>query len=326
MSLHHLLQRNTLFYFRAFALVFWLLLVFSITGLTGIIDNYILSLSMMLGAFLGSATPVGGGVVAFPVLTFLKHVPSEEAAVFCLAMQAFGMTAASLAIFTRRIKINKFLVSWCVMSGVFGYILAMIYIPNPFSSGGLKVFFSSFWLAFGIAIFIIKRESKNSVECIMPNVSSLKFILFLLTSIVGGVITSWVGNGIDVVFFCSLVLLFSEKETIATPSAVVVMALISIFSTAINISSGKFNLHILNYLSATIPVVIFFAPLGVVFATQHGDEFIRKLLLIIVILQYITTAIAFFSKTNYVLLSLFVIACSMVLLFSMSRIYKGNAA
>lgn len=323
---HRLLHKDTLLLFRIAALFFWLILAFYITGLSGIIDNYILSISMMLGAFIGSATPVGGGVVAFPVLTFIKHVPSDDAAIFCLAMQSFGMTAASIAIFSRRIKINKFLIGCCITAGTIGYVFALIYIPNPFSPGGLKVFFSSFWLAFGIAIYILNKGKISSEKYSSVTITPQKLIIFLLTCFSGGIITSWIGNGIDVVFFCSLILIFSEKESVATPSAVVVMALISILSTIINIGSEKFTMQTLNYLSATIPVVIFFAPLGVIFATQRGDAFIRKLLLIIVIIQYLTTAIVFFKQADYILLSLSVIACSIFLLFIMTKFYKRNVS
>jgi uncharacterized membrane protein YeiH len=94
-----------LFMFRGLAILFWLIITVHITGITAITDNLSLTLSMTLGAFLGSATPVGGGVV-----------------------------------------------------------------------------------------------------------------------------TSWMGNEIDVVFFCSAIILYSEKESVATPSAVIVMTAIIYFN------------------------------------------------------------------------------------------------
>ncbi|EBI5828662.1 sulfite exporter TauE/SafE family protein, partial [Salmonella enterica] len=54
------------------------------------------------------------------------------------------------------------------------------------------------------------------------------------------------------------------------------MSLISILSTIINFSTGNYSTHTLEYLSATIPIVIFFAPLGIMYATKRGDLFIRK--------------------------------------------------
>ncbi|MFE4112356.1 sulfite exporter TauE/SafE family protein [Kosakonia sp. YIM B13611] len=326
MFLQRPLYKDSLLFFRFFALILWLLLTVYITGFVSIAENYILSLAMMVGAFVGSATPVGGGVVAFPVLTFIKQIPAKEAAVFCLAMQSFGMTASSLAIFTRKIPVDKFLITWCVITSFIGYLLALFYIPNPFSSAGLKVFFSSFWLAFGAAIFLVRRKQNIPQTVEIAHASGWRLLLFIAICFAGGIVTSWIGNGIDVVFFCVLILLFSRTESVATPSAVVVMALISLFATALNISAGNVSMQTLKYLSATIPVVIIFAPLGVLFSIRHGDVFIRKLLLMLVIIQYLFTAVAFFKQLDYVLLSMFVIVLSFVLLFAIGCIDKRKAA
>ncbi|WP_234455634.1 sulfite exporter TauE/SafE family protein [Kosakonia sp. LAM2021] len=325
MFLQRPLYKDSLLFFRFFALILWLLLTVYITGFVSIAENYILSLSMMIGAFVGSATPVGGGVVAFPVLTFIKQIPAKEAAVFCLAMQSFGMSASSLAIYTRKIPVDKFLITWCVITSFIGYLLALFYIPNPFSSAGLKVFFSSFWLAFGAAIFLVRRKKTISQTIETAHASGWRLLLFISICFAGGIVTSWIGNGIDVVFFCVLILLFSRTESVATPSAVIVMALISIFATALNISAGNVSMQTLKYLSATIPVVIIFAPLGILFSIRHGDAFIRKLLLALVIIQYLFTAVAFFSQLDYLFLSMLVIALSFVLLFAIGCIDKRKA-
>ncbi|CAI8935379.1 TSUP family transporter [Kosakonia quasisacchari] len=190
MFLQRPLYKDSLLFFRFFALTLWLLLTVYITGFVSIAENYILSLAMMIGAFVGSATPVGGGVVAFPVLTFIKQIPAKEAAVFCLAMQSFGMTASSLAIFTRKIPVDKFLITWCVITSFLGYLLALLYIPNPFSSAGLKVFFSSFWLAFGAAIFLVRRKQNIPQTVEIAHASGWRLLLFIAICFAGGIVTS----------------------------------------------------------------------------------------------------------------------------------------
>lgn len=325
MFLQRPLYKDALHLFRFFCLILWLLLTVYITGFAGIAENYILSFAMMAGAFVGSATPVGGGVVAFPVLTFIKQIPAKEAAVFCLAMQSFGMLASSLAIFTHKLPVDKFLITWCVITSFVGYLLALFYIPNPFSSAGLKVFFSSFWLAFGAAIFLVRRKQTIRRTVALTRVNGWRLLLFIAICFAGGIVTSWIGNGIDVVFFCVLILMFSRTESVATPSAVIVMALISLLATVLNISAGNVNMQTLTYLSATIPVVIIFAPLGILFSVRHGDAFIRKLLLALVIIQYLFTAVAFFRQLDYLLLSMLVIALSFILLFAIGCIDKRKA-
>ncbi|EHM5171588.1 sulfite exporter TauE/SafE family protein [Salmonella enterica] len=278
---------------------------------------------MMFGAFIGSATPVGGGVIAFPVLSFIKHAPSSEAATFCLAMQAFGMTAASLTIYKNKIKVNSFLIIYSTVIATLGYLVGLAYIQNPFSSVSLKIFFSSFWLTFGIAIYLLRR--KNKVMLTMRNkgeMASSKMLTLGIISFIGGVITSWIGNGIDVMFFCALILIFSESESIATASAVVVMSLISIFSTIINFGTGNYSTHTLEYLSATIPIVIFFAPLGIMYATKRGDLFIRKLLLLIVTIQYLVVASTYFHIINNLIISVCVILISALFLLLINKLFK----
>lgn len=61
---------------------------------------------MLFGSMVAGGTSMGGGAVAFPVLTKLLEVPPHEAKVFALAIQSVGMTAATLTIIAMQIKMD----------------------------------------------------------------------------------------------------------------------------------------------------------------------------------------------------------------------------
>ena len=50
--------------------------------------------TMIFGSMIAGGTSMGGGAVAFPVLTKLLHVSAHDSKVFSLAIQSVGMTAA----------------------------------------------------------------------------------------------------------------------------------------------------------------------------------------------------------------------------------------
>ncbi|EBK4512820.1 sulfite exporter TauE/SafE family protein, partial [Salmonella enterica] len=78
------------------------------------------------------------------------------------------------------------------------------------------------------------------------------------------------------------------------------------------------------YLSATIPIVIFFAPLGIMYATKRGDLFIRKLLLLIVTIQYLVVASTYFHIINNLIISVCVILISALFLLLINKLFKGK--
>ena len=70
--------------FRFLAIMIWAYIVIFITGFEEVIHCFFMSVTMFFGAFIGSATPVGGGAIAFPVLTLIKHTPPPIAATYSL--------------------------------------------------------------------------------------------------------------------------------------------------------------------------------------------------------------------------------------------------
>lgn len=314
--------KKKLEYFRFLSIMIWAYIVIFITGYEEIFHNFFISVTMFFGAFIGSATPVGGGAIAFPVLTLIKHTPPPIAATYSLAIQSFGMTAASLAIMKRKIEFDKVLLLVSVISGIIGYSASFFFIKNHISPLLLKVFFSSFWLSFGIVLFFTNKMGNNDFKSFRNHRNEIKkIVVFGICSLVGGMITAWVGSSMDVIFFSLAILLFSVEEKIATPTSVIVMASLSLYGTVLNLISNNIPIDVYNYLSSTIPIVIYLAPAGAVFISKRTNAYIRKIVYALIIFQYISTITILYDK-KVIFFSLAVVLSSILIILMVKSINK----
>ena len=102
--------------------------------------------------------------------------------------------------------------------------------------------------------------------------------------------TGLVGNGIDIICFSLMVLLFRLSEKVATPTSVVLMALNSVagFALHVFVISG-FTEQVENYWLAAIPVVVLGAPLGVYLCTRLDNKTIANVLISLIMIELISS-------------------------------------
>ena len=72
-------------------------------------NYYPIMIAMVLGSMIAGSTPLGGGVVAFPVSVLVLGFSPDQGRDFCLLIQSVGMTAASFLIFYKK----RFLLREC---------------------------------------------------------------------------------------------------------------------------------------------------------------------------------------------------------------------
>ena len=65
-------------------------------------------------------TSVGGGAVAFPVMTLAFGIDPVDAREFSIIIQSLGMTAASFAIVFMKVKLDWHSLIICSIGGIFG--------------------------------------------------------------------------------------------------------------------------------------------------------------------------------------------------------------
>ncbi|WP_241651979.1 TSUP family transporter [Pseudoalteromonas phenolica] len=141
-------------------------------SLLQIIHEFEIALTMALGSFVAGGTALGGGAVAFPVMTKVLGIEPATAKVFSLAIQSFGMTAAAITIFCRRIPIYTNIVLMALPMSALGVAISLLYVA-PFAPRLLvKSIFSFLLLCFAITMVLRwwrKAHHQPSAEHIKPS-------------------------------------------------------------------------------------------------------------------------------------------------------------
>ena len=104
--------------------------------LSSVTSYYPLMISMIFGSMIAGSTPLGGGVVAFPVTVLVLGFSPSQGRDFSLMIQSVGMSAASFLIFTEKGDLLKgcanLTAGFCFFS-VLGMILGLHLELPPFA-------------------------------------------------------------------------------------------------------------------------------------------------------------------------------------------------
>ena len=96
---------------------------------------------MVFGSFVAGATSMGGGAVAFPVLTKLLAVAPENAKLFSLAIQSVGMTSASFTIVLMRLPVLWRVILPASVTGAVGMLIGLVWLSPVVPAAEIRVFF-----------------------------------------------------------------------------------------------------------------------------------------------------------------------------------------
>ncbi|MDY6934298.1 MAG: sulfite exporter TauE/SafE family protein [Spirochaetota bacterium] len=251
-------------------------------------SGWFMSVTMILGSFIAGASSEGGGAVAFPVMTLIYNISPEVARNFSLAIQSIGMTTASYIILKRNIPIEKNYLILGSAGGFGGIIIGTLLIAPYVFPSYMKMLFFSFWLSFAFVLFYLNHIKKSKVVNSLPKLDRKEKYYLILTSTFGGILTSILGSGIDIVTFSYVTLRFRLSEKIATPTSVIIMATNSIMGFLIHLLIIRdFGIEEFNYWLVCIPVVVIGAPIGAYVINILKRLFIARFLYIILLVQFI---------------------------------------
>lgn len=244
--------------FPLLILGFWL----SYRGPDWAIENFKIHLSiaitMIFGSFVAGGTALGGGAVAFPVLTKLLSITPITAKLFSLGIQSFGMTAASITIFSRKIPIFSQAAKHTLVGAIPGVLISLIWIADSLPQLMTKTVFSSLLLSFA---FILMFLGHHRMKCDDNDIKEMW--LFPAIGFLGGVLSGVVGSGVDIILFATLTMLLKKDLKKATATSVVVMAVISVIASGFNFFINKtLTEEVINCIFAAMPIVIVGAPVG----------------------------------------------------------------
>jgi uncharacterized membrane protein YfcA len=285
---------------------------------------WFMSVTMMFGSFIAGATSEGGGAVAFPVMTLLFKLLPTTARDFSLMIQSFGMLMAAFTIYIFRIRVIRQVIIWASLGGAVGIILSLKYLSGVFHPAFTKMFFTSFWLSFGAALLVINKRRDQQV---FEEIKAFSKIQFFTIGLLGGVISGLVGTGIDILTFSYLTLALGVCVKVATPTSVVLMGINSLigFLFKSNFIEGGMAQDAWNYLLVSIPIVIIGAPFGSVFISNKSKDFIQKLLLVSIVIQFLSSLIIIKQTVTLLLFSFLVIVFGGLVFFMMSRKQKSES-
>ncbi len=187
----------------------------------------------VIAATVANTTPAAAGIVYFPILTRL-HVTPAAAVQFNLIIQAYGMGLGTFKWFLVNKKLFIFnVIPVCLIGGCAGITTSIVFFPikNPEM---LTLVFNFIAFLFTQIIFfsiLFKRSYPQlGIELNVRNTLILVFFSFL-----GGMISGWIGFGIDTMFYFILTVIFKINPAVAIVTSISLMAAISLMGTILNV-------------------------------------------------------------------------------------------
>ena len=302
------------------ATLVWLVAVV-IGGWVGrVIANWESAATMLFGSFLGGSSPLGGGAVSFPVFTKALHVPGSVARTFGLLIQSVGMTMAVVAIllFRRTIHLRAAVVG--SIMGTIGFVVAValwgqpdqLFWPSSIATPWVKATFS---IVLATTSVLMVLHSRHTPGDHVPLVWTRRFEVGLaLAAFAGGVLSSLAGTGANILVFLFLVVLADVNPKVALPTAIVVMAAVSVVGLVVfGIIDGQLDVDVvgdrvvavggqpadlpadradlLGLWLAAVPVVVWAAPLGSLVASRVSERFLVGFVAVLAAVEVMTTVV-----------------------------------
>lgn len=259
------------------------------SALYQVFSEFEIALTMALGSFVAGGTALGGGAVAFPVMTKVLHIEPQAAKVFSLAIQSFGMTAAALTIVCRSIPIYTNVILMALPMSAVGVTLSLLFISPLISGLIVKTIFSFLLLCFAITLILKLRRNAQRLTCNLAITPPRSHIMYI--ALFGGIASGLVGSGSDIVLFAYLVIICNADIKRSTATSVIVMAFTSALGSTLNAwYLGIIDNQIQEYLLAAIPVVVIGAPLGAFVCSKVNANQLVSFLLLLIALEISSTS------------------------------------
>ena len=188
------------------------------------VAGYWASITMVFGSLVAGATSVGGGAVAFPVMTLVLGITPPVARDFSMMIQTVGMVAATFTILYQQVRAPLSLprqlpplrplrlgrsaqivvdwqaIVWCTLGGVLGCPLSLALISPHLPPPVVKMVFVSTWFAFAMALYLLNRDPDRTTFKIIHarNFSRRGSAILVLVGVLGGILTGLSGSGMDI--------------------------------------------------------------------------------------------------------------------------------
>jgi len=285
--------------------------------------DWYMTVTMIFGSFIAGASSEGGGAIAYPVMTLGFQIVPDVARNFSLAIQSIGMTAATLWIVAKGIKIERTYLWLAMAGGTLGIILATFFVVPLVSPAYAKMVFVSFWLSFGIALFVINHIRKRDTITSLSSLNRQQKTELFFIGFLGGILSAIFGNGIDICTFAFVTLKYNLSEKIATPTSVILMASNAVVGTLLHFFVlGDMQTEAINFWLVCIPVVMLGAPFGAYLVNKIKRLAIAYLLYVIIVAQFIAAIFIIQPSGVLVAVSVLTFIGGMVIFFVLTNGFR----
>ena len=269
----------------------WLTLVRAGGWLETALAHWPMAVAMAVGSYLAGSTPMGGGTVGFPVLVLLMDLPATLGRDFSFAIQAVGMTSASIYILCRRQELEWPMLRAALPGTLLGTPLGIIFVAPLVSDLFIKLLFASMWCSFGL-LHLRRINEITAYEGMTPHDVAFDHRVGFIVGFFGGLtIASITGVGIDMFIYMVLVLWCHADLRIAIPTSVVLMAFTSVVGVTVKLLLGGLQPGTFENWLAAAPIVALGAPFGALVVSRVGRRPTLILVSILCVLQFFWTLV-----------------------------------
>ena len=256
------------------------------------LEHWPIAIAMTIGSYIAGSTPMGGGTIGFPILVLVFGEPAAVGRDFSFAIQAVGMTSASVYILLRRIPIAWAMLLPAMLGALIATPIAIVYLAPHINDIAVKLVFATIWAAFGIAQLTFMRELLSSTATLDSHKPLDLFAGFLAGVIGGGFIASITGVGIDMLLYVVLVLLVRVDTRMAIPTSVLLMAFTSIVGLITTVLTTSMASEVWSNWYAAAPIVAIGAPLGAMATSILPRGFTLAFVSIVCVAQFVAFCFA----------------------------------
>ncbi|NND43822.1 MAG: sulfite exporter TauE/SafE family protein [Xanthomonadales bacterium] len=250
----------------------WALVVVLGAHAETLLRHWGIAAAMAAGSYVAGSTPMGGGTVGFPILVLLFDQPATLGRDFSFAIQAIGMTSASIFILCTRQPLEWPMLRAAMIGSAVGTPLGIFLVAPLVPELTVKVVFAVLWASFGL-LHLHRFREITSNEGITPTQPRFDAITGLLIGFLGGLtVASITGAGVDMMLYVALVLLCHADLKIAIPTSVIIMAFTSVLGILVKLAFGDVAPGVFEHWLAAAPVVALGAPLGALIVSRMGRK------------------------------------------------------
>jgi uncharacterized membrane protein YfcA len=250
----------------------WILLVVFGGYLETVLGHWPMAAAMAAGSYVAGSTPMGGGTVGFPVLVLLMDLPATLGRDFSFAVQAVGMTSASIYILCSRQELEWPMLRAALLGALLGTPLGILFIAPLASDLFIKLLFATIWCSFGLLHLRRINEITDYVGMTPHNLAFDNRAGIIVGFFGSLTIASITGVGIDMMLYMVLVLLCHADLKIAIPTSVILMAFTSVIGIAVKLAFGTVQAGTFENWLAAAPIVAVGAPFGAMVVNRIGRK------------------------------------------------------